>query len=284
MVRRTLFLVLAFAAIAVRADGITPDELRNLVTQQEHDSAVHAGELNTAAPETALPAVRREASPPSATRSTKYDAPGAAAPVGTRGRAGVASQAQSAGVYAPRGAILSDAVTVKNVYGIHMGTWMRGELSRNVSSAEPGLVEITLTNDVTGDRRVLPAGTTFFARQELNDATKRMELFVEKGITPDGNEFAVKGIVYDLQRISGLPGIVTVNKHNLVQHGTEKGLAAAVGGIADSLASSSPLASAGATATQTMLNDTDPAVNYNATTSVIYVSPQNLEIRVDADF
>ncbi len=284
MVRRAPFLVLAIVIIAAHADGITPDELRDLATQQEHESAVRAGELDTATPETALPAARRDARPLSTTGSPKHDAPGVAAPAGTRGRAGVASHGPSAGVYAPRGAILSDAVTVQNVYGIHLGTWMRGQLTRNVSSAEPGLVEITLTNDVIGDRRVLPAGTTFFARQALNDATKRMELFVEKGITPDGNEFAVKGIVYDLQRISGLPGIITVNQHNLLRHGAEKGLAAAVGGVADSLVSSSPIASAGATATQTMLNDTDPAVNYNATTSVIYVSPQSLEIRVDADF
>jgi len=276
-----LALVLAAAATA-RADGITPDELRDLAASQEHDSALHAGELNTSAPDTALPAARRAVAPPGgATQSTKYDAPAVS---GARDHAATAYPGSSAGVAAPAGAILSDAVIVKNVYGIHLGTWMRGELTRNVSSAEPGLVELTLSRDVIGDRHVLPAGTTFFARQTLNDATRRMELFVEKGITPDGNEFPVQGIVYDLARVSGLAGIITVNKHRLVAHGAEKGLAAAVGGVANNLVSSSPLASAGATAAGTMLNDTDPAVNYTDTTSVIYVSPQRLEIRVDADF
>jgi len=282
MVRRALFLVaLALVATATRADGITPDELRDLAAQQEHDSAVRDGQLNTGAPQTLLRTTTRQANS-GATQSTKYDARPASA--GARARTGATRPAARAGVLAPAGAMLSDAVTVKNVYGIHLGTWMRGQLARNVSSAEPGLVEITLTDDVIGARRVLSAGTTFFARQTLNDATKRMELFVEKAITPDGNEFAVKGIVYDLERVSGLPGIITVNQHALVAHGAEKGLAAAVGGIASNLVSSSPLASAGATAAGTMLNDTDPAVNYTATTSVIYVSPQSLEIRVDGDF
>ncbi len=284
MVRRVLLLV-AFTAAAARAGGITPDELRDLAAQQAHDRAVHAGELDTGAPQTALPASRREPAAPATTRSVEYDAP---VPRTSPGRPGTGDGRPdwpaSAEVYAPQGTIVSDAVTVKNVYGIHMCTWMRGVLRRDVSSADPGLVEIRLTRDVIGDRRVLPAGTTFFARQALNDATKRLELFVEKGITPDGHEFVLKGIVYDLQRVSGLPGIITVNKHNLVQHGAEKGLAALVGGAADSLGSSSPIASAGAAATQTMLNDTNPAINYNATTSVIYVSPQRLEIQVDADF
>ena len=284
MVRRALLLMVLAAATA-RAGGITPDELRDLAAQQAHDRAVHAGELDTAAPQTALPASRREPDAPATTRSVKYDAPVPRTPPGRPGAGdGQPDWPASAGVYAPQGAIVSDAVTVKNVYGIHMGTWMRGVLRRDVSSADPGLVEIRLTRDVIGDRRVLPAGTTFFARQALNDATKRLELFVEKGITPDGHEFVVQGIVYDLQRVSGLPGIITVNKHNLVRHGAEKGLAALVGGAADSLGSSSPIASAGAAATQTMLNDTNPAINYNATTSVIYVSPQRLEIQVDADF
>ena len=284
MVRRAL-LLMVLATAAASAGGITPDELRDIAAQQAHDRAVRAGELDTGAPQTALPASRREPGVPATTRSVKYDAFGARPTsrlpdAGTRPPNGPAGT----GIDDPEGAILSDAVTVKNVYGIHMGTWMHGALRRDVSSADPGLIAIRLTRTVIGDRRVLPAGTTFFARQALNDATKRLELFVEKGITPDGHEFVLKGIVYDLQRVSGLPGIITVNKHNLVRHGAEKGLAALVGSAADSLGSSSPLASAGAAATQTMLNDTNPAINYNATTSVIYVSPQSLEIQVDADF
>ncbi|MHB8388817.1 MAG: TrbI/VirB10 family protein [Acidobacteriaceae bacterium] len=280
-----MLLLVALATAAAQAGGITPDALRDLAAQQAHDRAVRAGELDTAAPQTALPASRREPGAPATTRSVKYDAPVPRTPTGAPGAGdGRSDWPASAEVTAPQGAIVSDAVTIHNVYGIHMGTWMHGVLRRDVSSADPGLVEIRLTRPVIGDRQVLPAGTRFFARQALNDATKRLELFIEKGITPDGHEFVVQGIVYDLQRVSGLPGILTVNKHNLVRHGAEKGLAALVGGAANSLGSSSPFASAGAAATQTMLNDTNPAINYTATTSVIYVSPQRLEIQVDADF
>ena len=284
MVRRVL-LLMALAAATARAAGITPDELRAIAAQEAHERAVRAGELDTGALQAALPASRREPDAPATTRSVQYDAPIVRAPPVRQDTGATRPDGPAvAGVDAPEGAIVSDAVTVKSAYGIHMGTWMHGALTRNVSSADPGLVEIRLTRDVIGDRRVLPAGTTFFARQALNDATKRLELFVEKGITPAGHEFAVQGIVYDLQRVSGLPGIITVNKRNLVRHGAETGLAAAAAGIANSLASSNPVADAGAAATQTMLNDTDPAINYNATTSVIYVSPQSLEIQVDADF
>ena len=278
MVRCTILLGAVLIGVgAARADGITAQELRDIAAQQAQDSAIHAQELDTGSPQSALPATIR-----------RVDSTSTAPARATQPRRHADYRSDSTtlqtGAGAPQGAMLSDAVTVKNEYGIHLGAWMYGRLSRNVSSAEPGMVEILLTRDVIGDRRVLPAGTEFFAQHELNDATKRMELFIKKGITPDGAEFAVSGIVYDQQRVSGLPGIITVNKHNLAKHGAEKGLAAAVGGLADNLAGGNPVATAGAAATQSVLNDTDSAVNYTATTSVIYVSPQNLEIQVDADF
>jgi hypothetical protein len=161
---------------------------------------------------------------------------------------------------------------------------MSAALSRSTSSAEPGTVELTLSADVDGDKRTLPAGTVLFAAKNLNSSTKRMELLITHGITPSGQEFKMRGIVFDPQKISGLPGIFVVDDKNIVKHGTQKGLTAAVGAVAKTF-NGNPLAAAGGAATESVMSDTGTAMEYNnAPTAVIYVSPQSLIIRVEERF
>lgn len=181
-------------------------------------------------------------------------------------------------------AAVIDAVPASLNFGIRLGTWMPGKLNRDTSTAEPGSVELTISEDVIGDQRTLPAGTLVFANKMLNSTTKRMEMVVTHGITPEGREFKLSGRVFDPIKVSGLSGIYTVDDKAIAKHGLQKGTVAAIGAATQSLGGMSPLAAAGGAATQTVITDTGGAVEYNAPSAVIYVSPQPLIIRVEEKF
>lgn len=182
--------------------------------------------------------------------------------------------------------MVSDAIKPSNAFGIRLGTWMEGSINRNTSNAEPGLVEITLTAEVIGDKKSLKPGTMLFAQKQFNSATKRLEMKVEKGITPDGHEFQLNGLVFDTQKVSGLSGIVDMNNAESVSRGASKGLIAAAGAAAKVAGGSSPVIGNAASATaDSILNDQSNVVEQNTAQQLtIYVNPQPLLIRVDQTF
>ena len=182
--------------------------------------------------------------------------------------------------------MVSDAIKPSNAFGIRLGTWMEGSINRNTSNAEPGLVEITLTAEVVGDKKTLKPGTMLFAAKQFNQATKRLEMQVQKGITPDGKEFQLTGLVFDTQKVSGLSGIVDMNNAESVKSGASKGLIAAAGAAAKVAGSSSPVIGNAASATaDSILQDQTNVVEQNTAQQLtIYVNPQPLLIRVDQTF
>lgn len=190
-----------------------------------------------------------------------------------------------AGTPAP-GQIVSDAVAADiRAYGIRLGTWFEATIDRNISSAEPGLVEITLVSDVIGDKRTLNAGTKLFAEKQFNSATKRLELVVVKGITPRGQEFKMAGLVFDTSKNSGLPGIVNADTDKTIKRGAGKGLLAAAGAAARSVGGSNPVGAAAGAASDSVLQDQSNVVEQTTDQKLtIYVSPQPLLVRVEATF
>jgi hypothetical protein len=182
--------------------------------------------------------------------------------------------------------MVSDAIKPSNAFGIRLGTWMEGSINRNTSNAEPGLVEITLMAEVVGDKKTLKPGTLLFAAKQFNSATKRLEMQVQKGITPDGHEFQLNGLVFDTQKVSGLSGIVDMNNAESVKSGASKGLIAAAGAAAQVAGGSSPIVGNAASATaNSILQDQTSVVEQNTAQQLtIYVNPQSLLIRVDQSF
>jgi hypothetical protein len=79
------------------------------------------------------------------------------------------------------------------------------------------MIELRLSKDATGDKRTLSAGTLIYASKILNGGTKRLELTTVKGITPDGHEFIVKGQIFDIQKVSGLNGIMVLDKEQIAK-------------------------------------------------------------------
>lgn len=162
---------------------------------------------------------------------------------------------------------------------------MPGRLTRTATNTEPGLVEIELTEDVAGDKKTLPAGTLVFARKQYNDGTKRLELQVEKGITPSGLEFALHGLVFDLHKMSGLIGSVSTDTSRVVERGTKKGLLAAGGAAAQQFTGSTPLGAASSAAASSILSESEQAVEEATRPRVtIQVPAQPLLIRVEETF
>lgn len=301
---KILFAVLLVLS-AITAHAITPDELRAMSASKEREDGQRRERANTGSLDNLLPKKKVEQQP----NSVKYgstpssneqsEKPARARPGKTKSTSkpavitGQSTESAPPDIYISPSrnaskaeqATVSDAVSTDiKAFGIRLGTWMPASLSRSTSSAEPGTVELTLSADVNGDKRTLPAGSLLFAAKNLNSSTKRMEMLITHGITPSGQEFKMRGIVFDPQKISGLSGIFVVDDKNIVKHGTQKGVTAAVGAVAKTF-TGSPIAAAGGAATESVMSDTGAAMEYNnAPTAVIYVSPQSLIIRVEERF
>ncbi len=294
-----IFSLLLYAATAA---AITPDELRAMSADKDRQDTQRSNRADTGAVDSLLPKSTKQ--PVSSKYSSSPTTKEAGASTGSikRRHTKAVSNADKqdtsstsvtdSNIYVPpvrsgdaaNAKIVSDAIPASLVFGIRLGTWMPAKLNRDTSSAEPGTVELSISEDVIGDRRTLPAGTVLFANKTLNSGTKRMEMTVTNGITPSGQEFKLRGIIFDPLKVSGLSGIYEVNDKAVAKHGVQKGTVAAIGAAAQTFGGGNPLAAAGGAATQSVITDTGGAVEYNAPTAVIYVSPQPLIIRVEERF
>ena len=271
--------------------AVSPDELRELsgVTdrqQQQRSNRAKSDDVKNLIPANNPATVN----PPT---SNKYNTQGRgdaearhSAPVENRAPHNNSNYAPPArGAPAAKDVIFSDSVKATHEFGVRLGQWMEATLDRNSSSAEPGMIELRLTKDVQGHKRVLGAGTMIYASKTLNGGTKRMELMTVKGITLDGLEFAVKGQVFDIQKVSGLNGIMVFDKEQVAKNSLTSGALSAVSAIGRSVMATNPAGAALRGATETALTDTDKVTQFNnAQREVIYVSPQPLLIRVDEKF
>lgn len=94
-----------------------------------------------------------------------------------------------------------------NKFGVPIGTWVKAELLRPVSSAESGLIEFVLTEDLVGKFRTMPAGTTIFAEKAINEAEKRLESLSQIASLPDGTEIKnVSMRAFALDKTAGIAG------------------------------------------------------------------------------
>lgn len=289
MVRIALLLV---AILPTAALAISPDELRGVADDKNREQAARNSRANTGSMGDLLPGKPK---------SSKYGS-GSPAPKQASAKRRAASESapatapvapvRSDDIYIPPpreggtdggGTIVSDAVMPSVAFGIRMGTWLTAKLHRKTSSAETGTVEVEIVEDVIGDRRTLPAGSTLFVEKALNATTKRMEGVATKGITPRGDEFELRGLVFDTQRQPGLAGVYVIDKKESVAKGASKGALAAVGALTSSVAPG-PVGSGMNAATQSMLNDAEEVTDNNAPQAVIYVSPQTMLIRVERQF
>lgn len=289
MVIARLMLIGVACLYASSAAAVTADELRGAAAEQDRETTQRQSRTDTGSMGSLLP-VDPQKSGGSQT-SSKYDT-GAKAAAKKHDAAAASGVEDVSNLYTPPPrssavsggqAIVTDAVRSTVAFGIRLGSWLNASLDRDTTSGESGSVELTLTGDAIGDRRTLPAGTVLFADKNLNNITKRMEMVVTHGITPTGQEFEMRGLVFDPQKTPGLAGVYVLDKKESVSRGVQKGAIAAVG-AAVGMAGPGVAGVATNAATQSVLNDAGTVTDNNAAQAVIYVSPQALIIRVEKQF
>ncbi len=291
-----LFLIFLACFYVVPATAITAEELRSAAANNEREAAQRQNRANTGSLGSLLPGD----SPVSTKYSTDADEQAEEEKTVVKRKTAVKSPevvrtpavSDSPNIYIPpartsTGAggqvIVSDAVHSTVAFGVRLGTWMDAALGRNTTSGDSGSVELTLSNDVVGDRHTLPAGTVLFADKTLNSSTKRMEMLVTHGITPSGQEFDMRGMVFDPQKTPGLAGVYILDSKEVAARGMQKGALAAVGAAVEAVGGG-PVGAATNAATQSVLNDAKQVTEGNASGAIIYVSPQALIIRVEKQF
>ncbi len=180
--------------------------------------------------------------------------------------------------------VYTDAVIVDELeYGIRIGTWIDVEMLRNISSAEPGMVAFRVDQPVAGRYRTLEAGTELFAEKIFNGATQRLELMVTRGVTSYGEEFAIRGQVYDMQKVSGLDGIV--KKKALVKGSVQSGLLAATRTALGMVAQEGPVGAGAVTAADVVISEGEGAVAEQLQDEyVIYVSSREARLFITEAF
>ena len=188
---------------------------------------------------------------------------------------------------ASRNTIYTDAVEPdeKHHYGILRGTWIKAELRRNINNAEPGDVELYISQEVHGEKNSLPVDTQLFAAKALNNATQRLDMLTTYAITPDGREFELKARIYDTTKVSGLVGIIDADESKIAERGTSKGLAALGSSVLGEVGGQNVIGRGLAKGGQSIINDSQRASQLDTQQQItIFVAPQPILLRVEETF
>lgn len=166
-------------------------------------------------------------------------------------------------------------------FGIRRGTWAEVRVERRISSADPGEVELTLLETISGQHRDLPGGTLFFARKAYNGSSQRMDMMVTTALLPDGREIRVNAFAYDRQRNAGLTGSIIRDRDGEVESALAQGGLAVLNNAVNSvpLVSNNPLSTGVDTTTQQLIRQEQQNAPRPAQ-AVIEVSPQTFFIQI----
>lgn len=186
-----------------------------------------------------------------------------------------------------RNTVYSDAVEPdeKRHYGILRGTWIKAELRRNINNAEPGDVELYISQEVHGDKKSLPVDTQLFAAKALNSATQRLDMLTTYAITPGGREFELKARIYDTLKVSGLMGIIDADESKIAERGTTQGLAALGSSVLGEVGGQSIIGRGLAKGGQSIISDSERASQLDTRQQItIFVAPQPILLRIEETF
>ncbi len=181
----------------------------------------------------------------------------------------------------------SDAVEPDNkkYYGIRRGTWIKAELRRDINNAEPGDVELYLSQEIYGTKHTLPLDTQLFANKGLNTATQRLDMLTTYAITPSGREFVLKARIYDTFKVSGLVGIIDADDSKIAERGATSSLAALGTGVLNEIGGGSVVGNALSKGGQSIINDQNNASKLETQQQItIFVAPQSILLRVEETF
>jgi len=181
----------------------------------------------------------------------------------------------------------SDAVEPDNkkYFGIRRGTWIKAELRRDINNAEPGDVELYLSQEIYGTKHTLPVDTQLFANKGLNTATQRLDMLTTYAITPTGREFVLKARIYDTFKVSGLVGIIDADDSKIAMSGATASLTELGTGVLKEVGGGSVVGNALSKGGQSIINDQSNASMLETDQQItIFVAPQSILLRVEETF
>jgi hypothetical protein len=166
---------------------------------------------------------------------------------------------------------------------IRIGSWIDGELVRNVTNADNGDIEIHITSPVFGDYQTLPTGTVLFGRKAFNQGAKRLDITATHGITPppDNIEFTLNATIYSDAQVAGLSGVVVRNREAEMSQASKIGAAVIGQAFIDSMGEGVTADAAAAASGKLLDNEIE---QIGKVTWTIHVSPQPVRARINATF
>lgn len=171
------------------------------------------------------------------------------------------------------------------VFGISVGTTIPISLDRSASNIQPGLIALTVDKTIRGRKEDLPAGSTLFSRSSAVLGSERLFLSVSRGVTPDGDEFNVQGVVFDHQLEPGLSARVVSDGKALARAGAE-----GVNTLSRELLNAAPTAGAGGQAAEATLGqliqekEKTDAATQGRPAYVVVASPQKGTVQIENTF
>lgn len=176
------------------------------------------------------------------------------------------------------------AMNGKNgVYGVPFGKWAKVRLEREVTNADNGEIELILDEPLSGKKKDVDAGTILFANKSFNPSTKRMDLTISRAIMPNDKKVTIKAIVYDQNKLSGLPGTLERDRAGEVKTAIDKSALQVVGTVVDSTTDSSIAGQASNSVANEMLSNESRYVD-RPPEALIRVYPQIAYIRIVESF
>lgn len=170
-----------------------------------------------------------------------------------------------------------------SVYGIPFGKWAKVRLEREVTNADNGEIELILDEPLSGKKKDVDAGTILFASKTFNSSTKRMDLTILRAIMPDDKRVTIKAVVYDQNKLSGLPGTLERDRSGEVKAAIDKSALQVVGAVVDSTTDSTIAGQASNNVANEMLSNESRYVD-KAQEALIRVYPQIAYIRIVESF
>lgn len=170
-------------------------------------------------------------------------------------------------------------------FGISLGTEISVSLDESATNVQPGLIKLKVDETIRGRKEDLPRGSTLFARSSAVIGSERLFLNAVKGVTPDGEEFRLQGVVFDEKREPGLAARIVSDGKMLARAGS-KGLNT----LGRELIDLAPTEGATGAATEATLDqmmkekESGDRAQQGRPAYVVVASPQKATVQVETTF
>ena len=176
---------------------------------------------------------------------------------------------------------------VKNItFGITIGTRIPVRLKTSASNVEPGYIQFQVEQDIVGDKKSLPKGSTLFCRASAVLGSPRLFVSAVKGITQgDHMEFNLRGNVFAEDGKAGLIATL-INDGRGLARAKDAGVTVLGAGLIDMIPGSTITTEAGKAAAELVINENRSENNqkHGRPNYVLDAEPQLAVLQIEETF